>query len=74
MTLSRKINIMRMVGSASLCGAYLLITGGLLIPGVLLNTLGQLLLLPFGLRTRSWDLLALGGFFLTVNLRVLLGL
>lgn len=71
MTLSRKINVMRMVGSASLAGAYLLITSGFLIPGVLLNTLGQFMLVPYAVHTKSWDFLALSGFFLFYNLRVL---
>ena len=69
----RRTNILRMLGSTALCGAYLLITSGLLIPGVLLNMLGQALLLPFGIKTRSWDLVALSAFFVTVNLRVLIG-
>ncbi len=73
MTTDRKTNLLRMAGSAALCGAYLLITSGFLIPGVLLNTLGQFLLIPFALRTRSWDLLGLSGFFLFCNLRFLIG-
>lgn len=72
MTLSRKVNLMRMVGTASLASAYLLITSGFLIPGVLLNTFGQFMLIPFAVYTKSWDFLALSGFFLFYNLRVLI--
>jgi len=69
----RHTNFLRMLGSAALCAAYLTITSGYLVPGVLINMLGQALLLPFGLRTKSWDLVALSAFFVVVNLRVLIG-
>lgn len=73
MTLDRKVNLLRIFGSVALCGAYLLITSGFLIPGVLINTLGQFMLIPYALRNRAWDFLGLSGFFLFYNLRVLLG-
>lgn len=69
----KQISILRAAGSLSLCTAYLLITSGHVLAGVSVNMLGQVLLLPFGLKARAWDLLALSGFFITVNLRVLLG-
>jgi hypothetical protein len=67
-------NILRMLGSAGLCGAYLLITSGLVWQGVVLNSACQFLLMPFALRTRSWDFLGLSAFFLTYNLKFLLRL
>jgi hypothetical protein len=73
MTLDRKINLLRMTGSIGLCSAYLLITSGFLIPGVLLNTACQFALMPYSIRHKAWDFLAVSGFFLAANLRVLLG-
>ncbi|ADF42415.1 hypothetical protein S-CBS2_gp059 [Synechococcus phage S-CBS2] len=69
----RHTNILRMLGSAGLCGAYLLITSGLVWQGVVLNSICQFLLMPFAIRTRSWDFLGLSGFFLGYNLKFLLG-
>lgn len=69
----KQISILRVAGSFALCAAYLTITSGALVQGVLLNMLGQALLLPFGLKTKSWDLVALSAFFVAVNLRVLIG-
>lgn len=65
---------LRTTGSLGLCLAYLLITTGAPVAGVLVNMASQVCLLPFGLKTRSWDLLALSAFFVSVNLKVLLGL
>jgi hypothetical protein len=72
MTLDRKINLLRMAGSIGLCAAYLLITSGYLIPGVLVNTVSQFALTPYSIRHKAWDFLAVSGFFLAANLRVLL--
>ena len=52
--------------------AYATITSGFLLPGILINTTGQLLMLPFALRFKMWDLCALSGFYLFLNLRILL--
>lgn len=71
---TKQVSALRMTGSFCLCAAYPALTTGRITLGVLLNLLGQLLLLPFGVKTRSWDLLALGAFFISINLKVLCGL
>ena len=63
----------RRAGVLCLITAYATITSGFLLPGVLINTMGQLLMLPFALRFKMWDLCALSGFYLFLNLRILVG-
>lgn len=69
--LDRRIIWVRRLGVLCLCSAYLTITSGHLLPGVIINCCGQLLLLPFGIRFKAWDLVALSGFYLAINLRLL---
>lgn len=73
MTKQKRIRLFRIVGSACLCAAYFLITSGYVVCGVILNSLAQILLAPFAIEHKAWDLMALSLFFLTCNLRVLLG-
>lgn len=70
----RHTSILRILGSAGLCTAYLLILSGFVWQGVILNSIGQFLLMPFAIRTRSWDFLCLSAFFLAFNLKFLLGI
>ncbi|WGL30662.1 transmembrane protein [Synechococcus phage S-CRES3] len=63
---------LRRAGVFCLITAYATITSGYLLPGILINSTGQLLMLPFALRFKMWDLCALSGFYLFLNLRILL--
>lgn len=65
---------MRVGGSLLLCLGYLLLTSGNPLLGVTANLTAQLLLLPFALRVKAWDFLALSSFYIACNLKVLLGL
>lgn len=67
----QKAIFLRRCGVACLCTAYLTITSGYLVTGVIINCLGQLLLLPFAIRFRAPDLVGLSAFYLLVNLRLL---
>lgn len=74
MTLDRKIIWARRLGVLCLCTAYTTITAGFLLPGVIINCCGQLLLLPFAIRHRAPDLICLSAFYLCINTRLLLGM
>ena len=73
MTLTDKQTVwLRRAGVLCLITAYATITSGFLLPGILINSTGQLLMLPFALRFKMWDLCALSGFYLFLNLRIFL--
>ena len=57
-----------------LCTAYLTITSGFLLPGVIINACGQIFLLPFAIRHKAPDLVCLSAFYLVINARLLFGL
>jgi hypothetical protein len=71
--IDKRIIWARRLGVICLCTAYVTITSGFLLPGVLINCTGQLLLLPYGIRHKAYDLAALSAFYLAINLRILLG-
>lgn len=66
--------ITRRIGVGMLCTAYLTITSGFLLPGVIINCCGQLFLLPFAIRHRAPDLCLLSAFYLVINARLLIGM
>jgi hypothetical protein len=70
----RTVNTLRILGSLALCSAYVLVTSGFVWQGVIINTAGQFLLMPFGIKAKAWDLIGLSGFFLSYNFKFLLGL
>lgn len=64
-------NRLRICGSLALCAAYLLITSGFLVRGVLLNAVAQFALAPYLIKHKAWDLLAVSSFFLAADLQIL---
>ena len=69
--IDKRVILARRLGVACLCTAYVTITSGFLLPGVIINCMGQLLLLPFAIRHRAPDLVCLSAFYLVVNARLL---
>ena len=63
--------ITRRIGVCCLCTAYVTITSGFLLPGVIINCMGQLFLLPFAIRHKAPDLICLSAFYLAINMRLL---
>ena len=57
----------RLVASAIAPISYISLVSGLVSIGASLNLVGQILIIPFALKHRAWDLIALSVFFSAVN-------
>lgn len=57
-----------MAASAIAPISYIALVSGLVPLGASLNLVGQVLITPFALKNRAWDMVALSVFFGTVNL------
>ena len=57
----------RVAASAIAPLSYICLVSGLVAPGAILNLVGQVLITPFALKNRAWDMIALSVFFTTVN-------
>lgn len=57
----------RMAASAIAPLSYICLVSGLVPAGALLNLVGQALVVPFALKNRAWDMIALTVFFTAVN-------
>jgi len=58
----------RLAASAIAPVSYIALVSGLVSIGASLNLVGQILIVPFALKHRAWDLIALSVFFTAVNL------
>ena len=56
-----------MAASAIAPVSYICLVSGLIPAGALLNLIGQALIVPFALKSRAWDMIALTVFFTAVN-------
>ena len=57
----------RVAASAIAPLSYICLVSGLVPAGALLNLVGQVLIVPFALKNRAWDMIALTVFFTVVN-------
>ena len=57
----------RVAASAIAPLSYICLVSGLVPAGALLNLVGQALIVPFALKNRAWDMIALTVFFTVVN-------
>jgi len=57
----------RLAASAIAPVSYIALVSGLVSIGASLNLVGQILIIPFALKHRAWDMVALSVFFTTVN-------
>lgn len=57
----------RVAASAIAPVSYICLVSGLVPAGALLNLVGQALIVPFALKNRAWDMIALTVFFTVVN-------
>lgn len=64
-------NRCRLAASALAPISYISLVSGLVAVGAGLNLVGQILIVPFALKHRAWDMIALSVFFSTVNVVVL---
>ena len=60
-------NRCRVAASAIAPLSYICLVSGLVPAGAFLNLLGQALIIPFALKNRAWDMIALTVFFTIVN-------
>lgn len=61
-------NRCRVAASAIAPLSYICLVTGLVPAGALLNLVGQVLITPFALKSRAWDMIILSVFFGTVNM------
>lgn len=62
----------RLMASTLSVVSYLLMTNKQVIPGVVLNLLCQVLLIPFSIKHRAWDMCFLSALFGGVDLHILI--
>ena len=60
-------NRCRLAASALAPISYISLVSGMVATGASLNLVGQILIIPFALKHRAWDMIALSVFFTTVN-------
>lgn len=68
----RILTSLRMGASGMALIAYGLLTHGLTTPGVLVALIGQLTFIPWSVRHKVWDMVALTGFYIAISLAKLL--
>jgi hypothetical protein len=62
----------RLLASLFSVASYTLMTSGLIIPGVIVNLFCQLLLVPFAIKSRAYDMVGLSALFGGINLHILI--
>ena len=62
----------RLMASTLSVMSYLLMTNKQVIPGVVLNLLCQVLLVPFSIKHKAWDMVGLSALFGGVDLHILI--
>lgn len=61
----------RLMASTLSVVSYLLMTNRQVVPGVALNLLCQLLLIPFAIKHKAWDMVGLSALFGGVDIHIL---
>lgn len=61
----------RLMASTLSVASYLLMTNRQVIPGVALNLLCQLLLVPFAMKHKAWDMVGLSAMFGGIDIHIL---
>lgn len=65
-------NYFRILASSLSVVSYLLMTNRMVIPGVALNLLCQILLVPFAIKARAYDMCGLSALFGGVDIHILI--
>ena len=74
MTTNRVLSTMRCVASALALTAYWLLTHEYVLAGILVAMVGQIAFIPWSIRNKVWDMVALDAFYLCIGLHRLLTL
>ena len=63
--------VTRVLASLLSVVSYILLTSGFIVAGAAINLMVQLLLIPFALNTRAYDMITLSAVFGVINLKTL---
>ena len=63
--------VTRVLASLLSVVSYILLTSGFIVPGAAINLTVQLLLVPFALNTKAYDMITLSAVFGVINLKTL---
>ena len=68
----KTITIMRIVGSIMVIAAYFVVLHVNLTAGVIMNVIADTISIPYFVKTRSWDIVAMLAFLLAISFSKLL--
>ena len=72
MTLDQTLSRMRICASALALIAYGLLTHEMVVPGILVALVGQVSFIPWSIRNKVWDMVALDAFYISLGIGRLL--
>ena len=65
-------SITRVLASLLSVVSYILLTSGFIVPGATINLMVQVLLVPFALNAKAYDMITLSAVFGVINLQTLI--
>ena len=65
---NRCLSVMRCCASALALIAYGLLTHGAVVPGIVVALAGQCAFIPWSIRNKVWDMVALDAFYIAIGL------